>query len=428
MKIKIISLGCSKNLTDSQQAMTLLVRHGHSFTNDAGEAEAIIINTCAFINDAKEESINTILEMADYKKNNCQKLIVMGCLSQRYKKELMEEMPEVDRFIAIDEYRHLEDILCELLPSNETKECDLILATHPWSAYLKISDGCNNRCAFCAIPLIRGNYKSVPMEDLLAQARQLQDLGVKELNLIAQDTTKYGLDLYGKLRITDLLTELNKMDFHWIRLLYMYPDELTDEMIEYIATLDKVVPYFDIPVQHGSDRLLRSMRRAGDSARIARLVRKIRSTFDDPTLRTTVIVGFPSETKEDYQQLLDFVSETKWDNLGAFKYSLEENTPAYDIHPRVSARVAESRYDRLMKLQQNIVQKEAERYIGTVQEVLVEGKDALRNIYQGRSQHQAPEGIDGHIRFTSDKELKPGSFVKVRITAIHLYDWSGEAI
>ena len=428
MKIKIISLGCSKNLMDSQTAMTFLVRNGHSFVDDPNDAEAILINTCAFINDAKDESINTILEMSDYKENKCQKLVVMGCLAQRYKEELETEIPEVDRFISITEYNHLEEILVEELGVVEKKNCDLVLATHPWSAYLRIADGCNNKCAFCAIPLIRGKYKSVPMEELLAQANQLLKLGVKELNLIAQDSTKYGYDLYHEFRLKDLLSELNKLDFHWIRILYMYPDELSDELIEHISKLDKVLPYFDIPVQHGSDRLLKSMRRAGDSKRIKEIIAKVRSTFSESTLRTTLIVGFPTEDEKDFEQLLDFVSDSKWDRLGAFKYSLEENTEAYNLSPRVPENTASERFDKLMTLQQGILEKESQRFLGTIQEVLIEGKDALRNIYQGRSKHHAPEGIDGKVVFNSTERLELGSFVNVKITKTKNYDWYGEAI
>lgn len=415
-------------MVDSQLAMTFLVRHGHTFVDDAAQAQAIVINTCAFINDAKEESVNTILEMADYKNENCLKLLVMGCLAQRYREQLEKEIPEVDRFITIAEYSRLESILLEELKEEGRKECDLILATHPWSAYLKIADGCNNRCAFCAIPLIRGRYKSVAVEEVIAQAKQLLKLGVRELNLIAQDSTKYGYDLYGEWKLKDLLSSLNELDFHWIRVLYMYPDELSDELIEHMAGLDKVLPYFDIPVQHGSDRLLKSMRRAGDSNRIREIISKIRNTFDEATLRTTLIVGFPGESRKDYEILLDFVSETKWDRLGAFKYSLEENTAAYDLHPRVSSRVAESRYRRLMTLQQSILERESQRFMDTIQEVLVEAKDGLREIYQGRSRHHAPEGIDGHVIFRSDVPIELGSFVKVRITKIRMYDWYGEAV
>lgn len=428
MKVGIVSLGCSKNLIDSQTAMKYLVRAGHEFTNNPKEAEAIIVNTCAFINDAKQESIDAILQMADYKEDKCKKLIVMGCLAQRYKQELEEEIPEVDRFISIDEYKNLEEILSNELKPVKKQPCDIILATRPWSAYLRIADGCNNRCAFCAIPLIRGKYISESMESILEEARRLEAIGVKEVNIIAQDTTKYGLDRYGKLMLGELLTELNKMNFHWIRVLYMYPDQLNDQLIDTMASLDKVVPYFDIPVQHGSDRLLRKMRRMGDTKRIKSLINTIRDRFPEATLRTTVIVGFPTETREDFNQLYDFVSEVKWDHLGAFKYSLEENTAAYDMHPRIADRISESRDRKIMSLQQKISQHNAERYLNSVQEVLVEEKDAFRNIYIGRSKHHAPDDIDGHIRFTSERELEPGTFVNVLIEEVNAYDWKGKAL
>lgn len=428
MKVGIVSLGCSKNLIDSQTAMKYLVRAGHEFTNNPKEAEAIIVNTCAFINDAKQESIDAILQMADYKENKCKKLIVMGCLAQRYKQELEEEIPEVDRFISIDEYKDLEEILSNELKPVKKQPCDIILATRPWSAYLRIADGCNNRCAFCAIPLIRGKYISESMENILEEARRLEAIGVKEVNIIAQDTTKYGLDRYGKLMLGELLTELNKMNFHWIRVLYMYPDQLNDQLIDTMASLDKVVPYFDIPVQHGSDRLLKKMRRMGDTKRIKSLINTIRDRFPEATLRTTVIVGFPTETREDFNQLYDFVSEVKWDHLGAFKYSLEENTAAYDMHPRIADRISESRHRKIMSLQQKISQHNAERYLNSVQEVLVEEKDAFRNIYIGRSKHHAPDDIDGHIRFTSERELEPGTFVNVLIEEVNAYDWKGKAL
>lgn len=428
MKVGIVSLGCSKNLIDSQTAMKYLVRAGHEFTNNPKEAEAIIVNTCAFINDAKQESIDAILQMADYKEDKCKKLIVMGCLAQRYKQELEEEIPEVDRFISIDEYKDLEEILSNELKPVKKQPCDIILATRPWSAYLRIADGCNNRCAFCAIPLIRGKYISESMENILEEARRLEAIGVKEVNIIAQDTTKYGLDRYGKLMLGELLTELNKMNFHWIRVLYMYPDQLNDQLIDTMASLDKVVPYFDIPVQHGSDRLLKKMRRMGDTKRIKSLINTIRDRFPEATLRTTVIVGFPTETREDFNQLYDFVSEVKWDHLGAFKYSLEENTAAYDMHPRIADRISESRHRKIMSLQQKISQHNAERYLNSVQEVLVEEKDAFRNIYIGRSKHHAPDDIDGHIRFTSERELEPGTFVNVLIEEVNAYDWKGKAL
>ena len=426
MNIGIVSLGCSKNLVDSQLAMKYLVQQGHQFTDDPREADVIIVNTCAFINDAKEESINTILEMADYKKGRCKSLIVMGCLSQRYKDDLEKEIPEVDRFITITEYPHLKEIFKDMFGVKEEKECDILLATDPWTGYLRISDGCNNNCAFCAIPLIRGRYKSVPMETLLQEAEKMVQHGVKELNIIAQDSTKYGLDLYGKLMLSELLKKLNEMDFHWIRILYLYPDEINGELLDTIKSLDKVIPYFDIPVQHSSDRLLRSMYRFSNRQKLLDIVSGIRDRFEDPTLRTTMIVGFPGETDEDFRDLLNFVETTKWDHLGAFKYSREENTPAYDYPDQISEDIKQKRLDELMLLQQEITQKASERYIGTVQEVLVEMKDSLRKLYIGRSKHHAPDEIDGHVSFFSAKDIEQGTFVRVKINSVRNYDWQGK--
>ena len=425
MKIGIVSLGCSKNLIDSQTAMKLLTRQGHTFTGNVKEADVIFVNTCAFINDAKQESINTILDMADYKEGKCQKLIVMGCLPQRYRTELEAALPEVDRFISIDEYDHLDSILKEEIEPEAEKECDIILATKPWTGYLRIADGCNNRCAFCAIPNIRGPYKSVPFEQLLQEARKLSEIGVKEINLIAQDTSRYGFDLYNRNRLFDLLKELNDMDFHWIRILYLYPDLITESFLKQMKKLEKVLPYFDMPVQHGSDRLLKAMRRITDSSKIRTLTSSIRTVFDDPILRTTIIVGFPSETRDDFKQLMEMVSEVKWDHLGAFKYSLEENTEAYDIFPRVAKKTAQNRLDKLMRLQQDISIDRKNRYVGQIMEVLVEGRDAIKKMYIGRNRTQAPDDIDGHTIFTSERDIEPGSFVQVRIADIKGYDFYG---
>ena len=408
--------------------MKYLAKQGHSFTSEVREADVIIVNTCAFINDAKQESINTILEMADYKEYNCQKLIVMGCLAQRYRNDLEKAIPEVDRFITIDEYGKLEEILSkEIEPEGSFAE-QPILATKPWTAYLRISDGCNNRCAFCAIPGIRGRYKSVPMEDLLKQRKQLEQLGIKELNLIAQDTSRYGYDIYHENRLLDLLRELNNMDFHWIRVLYLYPDLITKQFLLEMKKLDKVLPYFDMPVQHGSDRLLKAMRRITDSTKIRELTADIREVFPDATLRTTVMVGFPSENREDFKQLINMISEVKWDHLGAFKYSREENTEAYDMKPVVAAKTKQNRLDKVMTLQRHINAETTKRYIGQEMEVLIEGKDAIKNLYIGRNRTQAPDDIDGHTIFTADKYLETGTFARVRITAIRGYDMYGEAV
>ena len=429
MKVGIVSLGCSKNLVDTQNALSFLKASGHTFVDDPSLAEAIIVNTCGFINDAKQESINTILQMAEFKNSGLKYLIVMGCLVQRYKEDLIKELPEVDRFIAIDEYKHLPEIFNEVLHSQTKNDPETIIATYPHTAYLKIADGCSNRCAYCAIPLIRKDYKSIPMEDLLKQAKELEKLGVKELNIIAQDTTRYGIDLYGKLRLADLLEELNKLDFTWIRILYMYPDEITDDLLDKMSKLDKVVPYFDIPVQHASDRLLKLMNRRGNKEHILSVIKKIREKFADPILRTTIIVGFPTETEEDQKELLEFVKNVKWDRLGAFTYSLEEDTPSYDMEPKVDEQTAQNRLAELMKLQEEIAKENNQRFVGQILKVVVETQDSVRtDRYEGRAAQHAPDDIDGHVRFTSDRELNLGEFVDVQITSADSYDLMGKMI
>lgn len=427
MKIGIVSLGCCKNLVDTQKAMSFLRASGHSFVDNPRKAEVIVINTCGFINDAKQESIDTILQMADYKENNLKYLIVMGCLVQRYKEQLQRELPEVDLFITIDEYEDLERIFNDFLNSKTIKENKVVLAGSEHSAYLKIADGCSNKCAYCAIPLIRKEYRSVRFEEIIRQAKELEAIGVKELNLIAQDTSRYGIDLYGQYRLADLLYELNKLDFHWIRILYMYPDEINDELLEAMAACDKVVPYFDIPVQHASDRLLKLMNRRGSKKQIKEIVAKIRSKFKNPVLRTTIIVGFPTETDEDFEQLLEFVEEIKWDKLGAFKYSLEEDTPSYYMEPKVDEKVASERLEKLMLLQEKIAQKNNEKLIGQTIEVLVEGRDSLdKNLYQGRSYNNAPDGIDGHVRFRAVRNVETGEIINVRIESVNIHDLFGK--
>ena len=429
MKVGIVSLGCSKNLVDTQNALSFLKASGHTFVDDPSLAEAIIVNTCGFINDAKQESINTILQMAEFKNSGLKYLIVMGCLVQRYKEDLIKELPEVDRFIAIDEYKHLPEIFNDVLHSQTKNDPETIIATYPHTAYLKIADGCSNRCAYCAIPLIRKDYKSIPMEDLLKQAKELEKLGVKELNIIAQDTTRYGIDLYGKLRLADLLEELNKLDFTWIRILYMYPDEITDDLLDKMSKLDKVVPYFDIPVQHASDRLLKLMNRRGNKEHILSVIKKIREKFAEPILRTTIIVGFPTETEEDQKELLEFVKDVKWDRLGAFTYSLEEDTPSYDMEPKVDEQTAQNRLAELMKLQEEIAKENNQRFVGQTLKVVVETQDSVRtDRYEGRAAQHAPDDIDGHVRFTSNRELNLGEFVDVQITSADSYDLMGKMI
>lgn len=429
MKIGIVSLGCCKNLVDSQKAMSFLKASGHTFVDNPRKAEVIVINTCGFINDAKQESIDTILQMADYKDFNLKHLIVMGCLVQRYKEELEKELPEVDLFIPIDEYQNLERILNDFLDSQTIDAPKMVLAGNEYSAYLKIADGCSNKCSYCSIPLIRKEYCSIEFEEILRQAKELENIGVKELNLIAQDTTRYGIDLYGRYRLADLLYQLNRMNFTWIRILYMYPDEISDELLQAMAVCEKVVPYFDIPVQHGSDRMLRLMNRRGSKAHITEIVAKIRARFKNPILRTTMIVGFPKETEADFQLLLDFVKEIKWDKLGAFTYSLEEDTASYDMEPKVEEKTAGERLKQLMLLQARISQTKNENFIGQTLKVLVEGRDSLdRSLYQGRSYANAPDGIDGHVRFTSSRAIKVGEMVSVEIESANIHDLFGKEV
>ena len=427
MKIGVVSLGCAKNLIDTQKALSFLKASGHQFVADPALADAIIVNTCGFILDAKVEAINTILEMAEHKQSGCQYLIVMGCMVQRYREELEKEIPEVDLWISLDEYGHLEDIFNDFFHTETICAPEILLATAPYTAYLRIADGCSHRCAFCAIPLIRGNYRSEKMEDLLAEAEKLKQLGVRELNLIAQDTTFYGRELYGRFMLHELLKQLDAMDFHWIRILYMYPDEIYDELLETIANSKHIVPYFDIPSQHGADGVLRRMYRRGSKDLFRKNVGRIREMFKDPVLRTTVITGFPGETDEDFRELMEFTREMQWDRLGCFAYSLEENTPAYAMPDRVPQETAMARRDELMTLQQQISRNIAQKYVGRRLEVLVErGRTIVDPYYRGRGYMNAPDDVDGAIFFKASRTLEPGEFVEVEITEARDYDLYGK--
>lgn len=431
MKIGFISLGCSKNLVDSEKMMGMLKSGNHEIVNDPQAADVIIINTCGFIESAKVEAINTIFEMAEYKKENLKKLIVTGCLAQRYKDDLIAEMPEVDRFIKISEYKDLDKILEEELGETLVSygKSERLLSSKPWSAYLKIAEGCSNRCTYCAIPLIRGGNVSRSMEDIIEEAKDLAKKGIKELVLIAQDTTKYGEDLYGKLALLDLLKELHKIEeFHWIRILYMYPDEITEELIEGMAQLPKVIPYFDIPMQHANNHMLKLMNRRGSKEEVLKTIQKIRETFKHPTLRTTFIVGFPHESEEEFNELMDFVKEVKWNSMGAFAYSREEDTPAYAMGDQIPEEIKETRVDLIMQTQKEISFENNKALIGETLEVLVEGRDALRDIYRGRSVFNAPDDVDGMVLFKSDRNIEMGSFVKVKITEARPYDLIGEEV
>lgn len=430
MKIGIVSLGCSKNLVDSEKLLGLLISNGLEITNKYEEAQAIIINTCGFIEPAKKEAIDTILTMSEYKNDKCKHLIVMGCLAQRYQKELIDEMPEVDRFIGIYEYKNLGNILSEELGvriTNTYGKTTRVLSGKPWMAYLRIADGCDNRCSYCAIPLIRGKLVSDTIESLVEEAKTLVKNGAKEINVIAQDTTRYGLDLYKERKLLELLEKLNEIEgLVWIRVLYMYPDEIDDTLIEGMAKLEKVLPYFDIPVQYGSDRLLKLMNRRGSVESIKNITKKIRSTFKHSVLRTTIIVGFPYEKEKDFNETIDFIETIKWDKLGAFIYSKEEDTKAFDFDEQVEESESAARLNKLMKIQEEISLKLNSEYINETLDVLIESYDGLTRTYRGRSFLNAPDGIDGEVWVYSDETLNYGEFVNVEITRVKNYDLIGE--
>lgn len=432
MKIGFVSLGCSKNLVDSEKMMAMLSSGDHCLVSDATQAEAIIINTCGFINSAKEEAIQTIFKMAEYKKENCKKLIVVGCLAQRYKTTLLQEIPEIDAVIGIKEYAHLHEILAQLLDGHDLiqyDKCERKVSSKPWTAYIKIAEGCSNCCTYCAIPLIRGGNVSFPIEKLVEEAKVLANKGVKELVLIAQDTTKYGEDLYGKRSLLALLQEIHKIEgLHWIRILYMYPDEIDDDLLEGMAKLTKVLPYFDIPMQHASNDVLSAMNRRGTKEEVVALVAKIRTIFAQPTLRTTFIVGFPGETQEDFAELMDFIETIRWDRMGAFTYSPEEDTPAFAFPQDVCEETKEKRLAQLMKRQEEISYEGQRALVGSIIEVLVEDQEGLRGIYRGRSSSSAPDEVDGMVMFTSDRMIPFGTFVKVRVTKALAHDVIGEEV
>lgn len=422
MKIGVISLGCSKNLVDTENLLGMLRESKQEIVSSYDEAEAIIINTCGFIESAKEEAISTILDAARYKEKGLKKLIVMGCLTQRYKPQLEIEMPEVDKFISIDEYGSLGNILTGVLGekiANHYGKAPRVLSGKPWMAYLRIADGCGNKCSYCAIPGIRGPLRSTPKDELIAEAKRLAKEGVKELNLVAQDSSRYGYDWDFKLHLSELLKELDDIDeFHWIRILYLYPDEIPDDLIDTIKNSKHILPYFDIPTQHGSDRMLKLMNRRGSHDIIVDRCNRIRATFARPTLRTTLIVGHPSETIEDHSESLRLLKECRWDHLGAFTYSKEEDTPSWDMEDDVPEAEKQRRKKEIMDLQKTIDEDDRRKLIGESDEILVEGRDFLTNMYIGRSSMQAPDGVDGVVRFRSENEYECGDFVKVMYTKV----------
>ena len=401
--------------------------------NNPEEAEIIVVNTCGFIESAKEEAINCILEMAEYKKQNCKYLVAMGCLVQRYKSDLEKALPEVDLFISIDEYEQFWEKIAKLI-NKDTKSkntldyLDRVISTGNTTAYLKIGEGCSNNCTYCAIPYIRGPYISRTMEDILAEAEKFAKSGIKELIVIAQDTTKYGIDIYGKSCLAELLDKLCKIDgFKWIRFLYAYPESITDELIEVVKNNEKICNYFDIPLQHFSDKVLKRMNRKSDGQSIRNTIQKIRKEIPDVILRTSLIVGFPGETEEDFFELYEFVNEAKFEKLGVFKYSKEDGTPASRIKDQVHHRTKQARLDKIMSLEQQISRIKLEEKIGNEYEAIVDGFSDDNRFICARSYMDIPNE-DGTIFIKNNGKVKPGDFVKCRITAVKNYDLIGEIL
>lgn len=442
IKIGFVSLGCSKNLVDTETMLARLVKEGYDITPEETEADVIIINTCAFIESAKNESIDNILDIAWLKEHKKLKaIIVTGCLAERYQEEILKEMPEVDAVLGVGGEDKISDAVKAVLNGEKFSDFsdkeksvlggERVVTTPDYTAYLKIAEGCDNRCTYCAIPYIRGGFRSRTIEDIVAEAKDLEQLGVKELNLIAQDTSRYGLDIYGEYKLAELahrITEETKIP--WIRLLYCYPDKITDELINEIKTNPRIVKYLDLPIQHISDKMLSAMNRHGDSSMIKDTVKRVREAIPDITLRTTVIVGFPGETEDDFNELCEFVKETKFDRLGAFTYSREEGTPSYDFDGQIDEQTKQDRYDIIMKEQMNIVSEKNEKFIGKKIKVICEAYDQVAEIYYGRGQGDAPD-IDTKVYFSNPqgaKRINPGEFVTVRIEETVDYDLMGVAI
>lgn len=440
MNILFISLGCDKNLVDSEVMLGLLDKKGYQIVDSEEDADIIVVNTCCFIHDAKEESIQTILEMAEYKKEGKLKaLIVTGCLAQRYQQEIIDEIPEVDAVLGTTSYDHIVEAVEEALAGNghvvledvdalpDVKEKRLV-TTGGHYAYMKIAEGCDKHCTYCIIPTLRGNYRSVPMEKLLAEAKDLADQGVKELILVAQETTVYGKDLYGEKSLHKLLRELCKISgIQWIRILYCYPEEIYDELIQTIKEENKVCHYLDLPIQHASDAVLKRMGRRTSKAQLVEIIEKLRKEIPDISLRTTLITGFPGETQEQHEELKDFVDEMEFDRLGVFTYSPEEDTPAATMTEQIPEEVKEDRQAELMELQQEIAFDLAEDMVGREVLVMIEGKVADENAYVGRTYKDAPN-VDGLIFINTDEELMSGDFARVRVTGALEYDLIGELI
>lgn len=446
MKIGFVSLGCSKNLVDTEKTIGIFKANDYEIVNTPEEAEVIVINTCGFIESAKEEAINTILEMAEYKKQKCKYLIAMGCLVERYKEELEKAIPEVDLYIKYSEYNMLWAKIQALLKDNKTEKDiedknnninektsenkydnfdaieERVVSTGANFAYLKIADGCSNRCTYCAIPYIRGPQISRKMEDILKEAKKLASSGYKELIVIAQDTTKYGIDIYGEPKLAELLDKISKIDgIKWIRFLYAYPETITPDLIKLVKENDKICKYFDIPIQHISDTVLKRMNRQSNEKTIRNLIQTLRREIPNVVIRTTVMVGFPGETKEDFEELYNFLKEARFDKLGCFAYSKEEGTPAARIKEQIHPMTKKSRYNKIMSLQQEISKENLQKQIGKEVEILIEGKSFDGRTYVGRTYMDVPD-IDGIAYLNTDKNLQEGDFVKAKIIDVSNYD------
>ena len=434
MKVGFISLGCNKNLVDTEKTIAIFNEEGFEIVNKPENADIIVINTCGFIESAKEEAINTILEMAEYKKDKCKFLIAMGCLVERYRDELAKEIPEVDLWIKYSEYDSLWDKVKKMLENEDIEETDnpsnreflnlmdRVLTTGDNYAYLKIADGCSNRCTYCAIPYIRGPQMSRKMEDIIEEAKKLAEEGYHEIILTAQDTTKYAVDLYGKPRLAELIEEISKIEeIKWIRFLYAYPETISDELIQVVRNNDKVCKYFDIPIQHISDSVLKRMNRQSNGESIRKLIKKLRQEIPEVIIRTTVMVGFPGESEADFEELYNFIQEAKFDKLGCFAYSKEDGTPASRLKEQIHPMTKKSRLNKIMSLQQKISKQNLKNKIGKEVEVLVEDKSFDGKTYIGRSYMDVPE-IDGVVYIESDEEIQIGSFVKCTITDVKEYD------
>lgn len=440
MNIYFVSLGCDKNLVDSEMMITSLRKNGFVLTDDIEEADIIVVNTCCFIGDAKEESINTLIEMGSYKDGRCRLLVAAGCLAQRYHNEIKEDIPEVDLIVGTMGYEDLSDKINEALEAKGVLESlkDIDYLPTPltdrdsmsggYYAYLKIAEGCDKCCTYCVIPKVRGHYRSVPMDNLIAQAKHLVNNGAKELILVAQETTLYGKDIYGEKSLPKLLDELSKIDeLKWIRILYCYPEEITDELIDAIKRNPKVCNYLDMPIQHGADDVLRRMGRWTNREQIENTVSKLRKEIPDIVLRTTLITGFPGETEEDFEQLKEFVEKMQFDRLGVFTYSREEDTPAAEMDEQIEEEIKASRRDEIMQIQQDIAFEKSNSRVGEIYEVMIEGKLPDEGVYIARTYMDAPD-VDGYVFIQSDYNLDSGDFVKVEITRSDEYDLIGEII